>query len=141
MTITPSSQGIGFVMGGKVLYKSTLWASVVAVFTTLGALGPIYAAFSSTPVGGGDLPCGLSVIQTATIKSAMLNANTSCPYDMTLHQVITGGKCTPAPDNPEVNCAVFKPGGRLAGACNTGFLNTSSATVRKLCATTCGYCT
>jgi len=125
-------------MGGNVLYRSTLRASVVAVFTALGAGGPIfYAAFSSN--SGGDLPCGLSIIQTATIKSAMLNANTSCPYDMTLHQVLSGGKCTPVPDT--MNCAPFKRGGALAGGCNTGFLNVSSAEVRAICATTCGYCT
>lgn len=76
-------QGLGFVVAGKVLDRTTVRNAFIAMSSMLGTIVPIVLALqqsAAATVNGGEA-CALTAAQVQRVRAAMLEHNTSCHYD------------------------------------------------------------
>jgi len=82
-------QGLGFVVAGKVLNKTTLKTIFVAVGSFLGAAVPLILALKPPTIVPGTEACALTAQQVAGIKAAMMTASASCaPFNVTISEAL-----------------------------------------------------
>jgi hypothetical protein len=71
-----------------VVDRRTLVRIFVALNGALGTLGPIIFALKPPAIPSGETACSLSDQQTALIRSAMMDRNATCTYNMTVDAVL-----------------------------------------------------
>jgi hypothetical protein len=83
-------QGLGFVVAGKVLDKSTLRSIFAAMTGFLGTAIPLILALKqeTTTRVAGDTQCDISAQNIAVIQSELMGRNETCLYNVSLGAVL-----------------------------------------------------
>ena len=81
-------QGLGFVVAGKVLDRTTLKTIFVAVSSFLGTVVPVVLALRPTTAVAGTAACSLPAYHRDAIRAVMASANATCSYNVSLSAIL-----------------------------------------------------
>jgi hypothetical protein len=83
-----SSQGLGFMLGHKVIDRTTLVNAAVQLAGVFSSISAVLLAMAQPSSSGEGTQCELTNVQVDAMKALFTERNTSCIYNVTVEEVL-----------------------------------------------------
>lgn len=82
------AQGLGFMLGHKVIDRTTLVNAAVQLAGVFSSISAVLLAMTESRSHGDRARCDLSNVQVDTMKALFTERNTSCVYNVTVEEIL-----------------------------------------------------